>query len=292
MKKLALLFLVFDASGLFCQSFPTEPNDALFVSTDIQLFWDCFDNLEFDKHAFKPYLEHGSAGVKDFIPYRIESEKNLRKTVIERKADYEAIREKSQSVMSYMKPVVGYFYTFKELYEDAVFPPTYFVIGAFNSGGTSTKNGVIIGMEMQKDLSGLSPVITHELIHFNQNYTVGKPNLLNQSIREGAADFMAELISGTAMNVKAMEYYMAHEGELCSEFIGFMNDGSYHGWLYGGGVKDGRPNDLGYSIGYKICQAYYEKAPDKKQAIRDILNISDAQAFLESSGYLDLYLSK
>ncbi len=161
------------------------------------------------------------------------------------------------------------------------------MIGAFNSGGTSTKSGLIIGVEMMWDLSGIPGVVAHELIHFNQKYPFAKPTLLEQSLMEGAADFIGELISGRQINGAALQYFEAHENELCGEFASIMNDAIFHGWLYGSaGKKEGRPNDLGYAMGYKICKAYYEKQEDKKGAVAHILNLTDAQEFLKSSGYL------
>jgi len=56
-------------------------------------------------------------------------------------------------------------------------------------------------------------------------------------------------------------------------------------WLYNGSSSDGRPSDLGYFIGFRIVQAYYQKASDKQQAVSDILNIKDFERFLEQSGY-------
>ena len=44
---------------------------------------------------------------------------------------------------------------------------------------------------------------------------------------------------------------------------------------------------LGYFMGYRIAQAYYERAPDKKTAIRDILRVKNAEDFLERSGYAE-----
>jgi hypothetical protein len=38
-------------------------------------------------------------------------------------------------------------------------------------------------------------------------------------------------------------------------------------------------------MGYRITQAYYDRAPDKRQAITDILSIRDFDAFLAASGY-------
>ena len=50
---------------------------------------------------------------------------------------------------------------------------------------------------------------------------------------------------------------------------------------------DGRPNDLGYFIGYRIAQAYYQRAADKAQAVRDIITGCGAgvHELLGRSGY-------
>jgi hypothetical protein len=46
-----------------------------------------------------------------------------------------------------------------------------------------------------------------------------------------------------------------------------------------------RPGDLGYFIGYRIAQAYYNKQTDKAAAVRAIIEVFDADAFLAASGY-------
>jgi len=56
-------------------------------------------------------------------------------------------------------------------------------------------------------------------------------------------------------------------------------------WLYQGDKSVNRPADLGYYIGYEICKAYYDHARDKRTAVHDIINITDADAFLGASGY-------
>ena len=43
--------------------------------------------------------------------------------------------------------------------------------------------------------------------------------------------------------------------------------------------------DLGYWVGYRIVKAYYQRAADKQQAFREILGLSDPQAFLNKSGW-------
>ena len=50
---------------------------------------------------------------------------------------------------------------------------------------------------------------------------------------------------------------------------------------------DRKPNDLGYFIGYQIAQAYYEKARDKRQALREIITArnGNVRELLAMSGY-------
>jgi hypothetical protein len=176
----------------------------------------------------------------------------------------------------------------KGLYPKAVFPPVYFVIGALSSGGTSSNDGLIIGAEMYgrtantpteeldpwlltviKPVKEVPHIVAHELIHFQQDYDGG--TLLAASIKEGAADFLAELISGRHINQHVHAFADPQEKELWLEFRAKMNEKDYTGGLYSS-VK-GRPNDLGYWMGYKITKAYYDQAPDKQAAIIEIFTL-------------------
>jgi len=276
--------------------YPQDPFKADFHTEDIYKFWKAFDKIDtYEGNPFEEYIQEGSQGVQDFIPYRIGSPENLLKVVIDRKLDYEAIRENSYNISSQEKQVKASFYALKHWYPEAVFPTTYFVIGAFNSGGTSSENGLLIGVEMQNDISNIPFIVAHELIHYQQKYIElfmdgRESTLLEQSIMEGSADFIAELISGRHINETAFDFGYAEEGILIKEFIEIMDDHEYNGWLYGSaGKKEGRPNDLGYWVGYQVTNAYFQKSIDKKQAIEEILNIKDFTDFAEKSGYFQKF---
>ena len=289
MKKTILIFIlsIFSSLSFGQDHYPENPEEAQFISSDIPRFWEAFDKIDQGGNPFKEYLNGGSPGLNDFIKYRIESPKNLLKTAKKKREDYGAIRENSYKMDSCVATIMQYYSNLEEMYPDAVYPPTYFVIGAFNSGGTSSKNGLIIGVEMQKDIAYIPNIVAHELIHYNQKYPEERTTLLEQSIHEGCADFIAELIIGSPHEAEYIKYGRAHEEELCKEFVQIMNDNKYHGWLYGSnGLKEGRPRDLGYWIGYEICKAYYSKTQDKMVALTEMLNIRDFDAFLEKSGYL------
>jgi uncharacterized protein YjaZ len=262
------------------------------VTKDINNFWIAFDDFKKDStvnNFGKKYIDIGSDGVKGFIPMRIINEDHLFKTVKKKTADYEKARENTLRLTDKVKQCRSTFYAFKFLYPEAKFPPVYFVVGAFNTGGTSNKDGLIIGAEKQNNIDNVPTIVAHELIHFQQTFPKHS-TLLSQSIIEGSADFIGELISGGNFNKTAYDYGDLHKEALCKEFVTKLDDTTFVDWMYGTSKKDDRPNDLGYWMGYKICEQYYNKAKDKKQAIHDILNISDYKDFLNKSGYLADYM--
>ena len=160
---------------------------------------------------------------------------------------YAGIREKSLQVNSFTEQIQLAYQAFSGMYDSAVFPPTYFVIGAFNTGGTASKSGLIIGVEKQEKIENIPYIVAHEIIHFNQNYPKGKNTLLKQSVMEGSADFIGELISGKHPNALAFDYGNANEALLCAEFVEIMHGDHYKGWLYGSnGKKKGRLSQSKY----------------------------------------------
>jgi uncharacterized protein YjaZ len=274
-------------------SFPLNPDSALFVTSDIDNFWMAYDIYKKDttNNPFGTYyIDKGSAGVKGFLPNRIENKENLYKTVKKRSKDYEAVRQNTLSISEMEKQCRSSFYALKYWLPEALFPPVYFIIGAYNSGGTFNEDGLFIGAEKQNDTRNIPYIVAHELIHFQQKNWTDNPSLLQQSIIEGTADFIGELISGKNTNSTAMDYGNRNEDLLCKEFVSRMDGRNYNDWLYQVSGKDKRPNDLGYWMGYKISAQYFRNSTDKHQAIKDMLDIKDFKKYLRESGYLNKYL--
>jgi hypothetical protein len=107
--------------------------------------------------------------------------------------------------------------------------------------------------------------------------------LLRAGAWPGAGD-SSELISGAHTN-RAQHAYGNHGRELWEEFQKDMNGAAVTRWLFQGDRSTDRPADLGYYIGYRICAAFYRRAIDKAEAVRQIIRIADANAFLRESGY-------
>lgn len=210
---LLFLFLIKGFSGATQTPFSGDPDSSLFLTRDIGHFWQAFDLFVKDTTA-NPfgthYIEVGSEGVKGFTPFRIRSADHLYNMVKRRKADYEGVRENTLRIHEKEKQCRSAFYALKYWYPEAVYPPVYFVIGAYNSGGTFNRNGLFIGAEMQKDIDNIPHIVAHELVHFQQKNWVNNPNLLRQSLVEGSADFIGELISGKHINPAAQSYGESH----------------------------------------------------------------------------------
>lgn len=103
---------------------------------------------------------------------------------------------------------------------------------------------------------------------------------------EGGADFIGSLSSGGNINAWIATWALPREAALFAEFKTSMHGTDVSRWLYNqGSPPPDRPGDLGYFIGYRIAEAYYNKAADKTAALRDIIEMRDADDFLTRSGY-------
>ena len=297
MKNIFTILLIFTSLYGACgqnMNFPKTPQDAKFVTSDIENFWIAFDSINISKNnPFERYIKRGTIGLQGFISNRIMSADSLLNMVERRKDDYEKMRDIEIRIKEKEKQIIPYFYALEYWYPYAVYPPVYFVIGRYNSGGTSSDYGLLIGAEMLSSLNHLPELVIHESIHFQQKWPEsGNTNLLQHSILEGSADFIAELVTGIKGNIKANEYGNKHKDTLCKEFVQIMNQESKQDWLYGTSGKDKRPNDLGYWIGYEIVKAYFDKMEDKKLAVNHILNIDNYSRFLNESGFLKDYIKE
>jgi hypothetical protein len=284
-----------------------DPDAADFVFSDIELFWKAYDRAKPENRLEvlrEEYLKKGSLGLREFTRVRIGSAENLAAMIEKHPKYYASLREPSRKAASYKDAIRANFRKLKKLYEPAVFPNVYFVIGRMNSAGTLTDQGLLIGVDMHgmtkstpvEELGGwhrttLKPIeetpyiVAHELIHYQQRYPRPNSTLLGMAIMEGSADFVGELISGSLINLHLHKYGNPRERELWAEFQQEMDGRDLSNWLFQGDRAKGRPADLGYYIGYKICESYYKQATDKKQAIKAILEIKDFKEFLKESKY-------
>ncbi|MEO8588999.1 MAG: DUF2268 domain-containing putative Zn-dependent protease [Flavobacteriales bacterium] len=288
-------------------AFPTDPTQAQLIGSDVDLFWRAFDELLADtsKNPLQSeYLDKGTDGLRDFIAdERIKSAEALKELVLMEADYYRRIRPSSERYLQYEEPIRDSYRKLKDLYPDAVFPPVYFVIGRTTSGGTASKHGLIIGMEIMSStpdttaygrptlpLDDIPYIVAHEIIHFLQVDDTTDQSLLAHCMREGTADLIAELTAGE--RVKALNgddvypYGERHMTELLQEFSTRASSDDLSGWLYSS-APGGRPQNLGYWMGYRIAKHYYDQAADKHKAIHELLHIPNYREFVDRSGFFE-----
>jgi uncharacterized protein YjaZ len=276
-----------------------DPDAATISANDVRLFWSAYDFWLTREHGAPEklagvlqteYLDKGSQGVKDFIPNRITSADHLAKVILKDRSYYEGVRRSSERMETFIPAIQKDLRTLKSIYPEAAFPAIYLVMGARNSGGTSSGNGLIIGAEMFGEgeiypvrLSDVASIVVHELTHFQQK---GSDNtLLRAAMREGAADFISEMVAGRSVNDRIKSYGDSHEQELWRRFQQDVKSGAKIGtWMYNQ-PPDGSPNDLGYYMGYKICQSYYQITADKQQALKTIIEMRSPEDIFAKSAY-------
>jgi hypothetical protein len=283
-----------------------DPEAAAIVTSDIDLFWHAYDKLQTSP---KPellledeYLLRGSPGLQDFVFARIQSAAELLKTIKAAPKYYAALRPATLQIKTMPSGIRSSFRKLAELYPESIFPDIYFLIGRMNSGGTTGPSGLLIGADMfgkgpgvpmselsewhqtvVQSVSDIPGTVAHELIHYQQS--AGGKTLLAAAIQEGSADFIGELISGEAMNLTGRRYGLQHEKELWTQFAREMHGTEEK-------TVNGRPADLAYFVGYRISEAYYNRAADKKRAIAEILRARDVDQILKESGYPERFKAK
>ena len=285
-----------------------DPDQAEIVTSDVAHFWQAFDDAAKVPQAervgvyTKEYFDLGSQGLKDFIAFRHVTPGKLAEHVEQNRDYYAEIRPFIGKVVGQKAAIAVAFKHLKAIYPDAKFPAhIYFVVGPQRGVGMNSDNGIIFAAEMlatppgtpydyRKVSADFVPFgAVHETVHFDQAYQAGDGTTLLQGvINEGTADFIASLVlpePGVRQITDRWQYGCPHEAELAARFAGELDATKLEPWLFDHNPDTGWPPDMGYWLGYRIAQTYYDRAADKAAALRALLQVTDFKALLKASGY-------
>lgn len=308
MRFSVILLLIF-GSGVV-----NARQEANISTADVDHFWEAYDSLATTRDSIgtlqRLYIDRATLGLKEFIKAR-NFEAGEYVTLIKKfPLFWASIRSNTERIASRKVEIEIIFQKFKEMYSAFKPPNVCFAIGCLRTGGTTQPDLIMIGSEIASansstnatefrgwlmyvlsSSSDITAMVAHEAVHTqqknNRGYAKGYHDnrLLTQSIREGCADFIGSLLTGSVFNSIQYEYGLAHEAELWKEFQQHMHEEDFSRWLYNGNKSLDRPADLGYFIGYRICERYYNQSKDKTKAIRELLNIKNYPELLKKSGY-------
>jgi hypothetical protein len=319
-KTLFFVFLIISIPG-FTQSNKNiiAKDPAVIITMDIDHFWDAYDHLEkcysFEDsvHCIESlYFDKGTGGFKDFISKYNYAPQDFVKSLGQYPRFFKSIRNNTLEVKNIETGINRFYVKLKENFPGYKPLKICFVISPLQSGGTALEHYLVIGTEIvastkEADLSefgtsvlgkvlafdtnirdNLIFVIAHETIHDLQvNADFNNYELLNKSLNEGSADFLAELFTGVRANHYLYDFGDLHEHDLWNKFTRALdNHENTDNWMYNiDRVEEGVPADLGYYVGYRIAESYYRNATDKKQAILEIIQMKNPEEFLEKSRY-------
>lgn len=291
-----------------------RPEDAKLIFNDVERFWEAYDLAAAredpsGKAAIfrERYLAPGTPGLIDYHWIKIRSMERMVERIEKSRAFYDGVRERTLRAKSYETAIRDGLRRFMALYPEASAPDVTFVIGRMSSGGTAGPTGMLIGVEMwsweegialdgveegyrkamrSMNLDSLPFIVVHEHIHALQQYG-GKKSVLRSALQEGSADFLAGLALPAQDKPHYYKWGLEREAAIWGRFKDEMDGEKFENWVGNNSTvnDDGWYADLGYFIGARISEAYYEQAEDKRQAIRDLIIAKDPAEILEKSGY-------
>src|SRR5690242_2170923 len=275
-----------------------EPPAPEISTSDVDLFYRVYDAAKGSPTAEalqREYLDAGSDGLRHFIPHRIISAAWLAEKIAKERSVYKKARRCAAALPAVRARIATALERLATLLPDAKFPPVIFLIGRNNSGGTTSPAGVLVGLETICRADWLQPnledrlvyLVAHEYIHVQQPEAAitddplnWKHTVLEASLVEGVAEFVGELISGSASNTHLQVWTRGREKEISAAFREQMNGTDVSKWLYNGVGTREKPGDLGYWVGYRIAKCYHERAADKVAAVRALIELKDPREIL------------
>ncbi len=278
-----------------------DPAKVQLIDVDVKNFLRAFDMLD-GENAWaeiiqKEYLDKASPGLKEFVREKGVKVENFIEAIKKRRTTYDSLHALPEKIASHEKKIRDAFAGLKRIIPNAVFMPVYYLVGPSpGSLGEPSEYGLMVSIsELDQDIENIHLLLVHETIHVQQALTIGmeeyqaifgpKMSLLALSIREGTAYFLTLLSAGGHTHKESWDYCLRNERDLWQRFQAEMHGRMPGDWMWGKPADTEQPPHLGYIIGARIVEAFYNRMEDKGQAVQDILAITDYQGFLEKSGY-------
>jgi hypothetical protein len=301
------------------------PENAKTISTiDITHFWEAYDRLKFSKSdresldiIQRVYLDRATNGLKEFQKVRYFSAEFFLERIKKYRKFYDSVRANTLLPLQ-MKSLADSVNDYKKIYPAAKDVKISFAVGPMSSGGTISNNYLLIGIEMiagdqscdvseienqnlktdilsranKSDVENfIRETVVHEYTHTQQkkiDSSACECILLQNVLREGIAEFIAKKIimkRGDVPASRAAVYASENEKALWQELKSNLCSKDLSRWLYNAAAIKDRPGDLGYQVGYKIAESYYDNAADKTAAIKEMIEMDNSLIFLDKSRY-------
>ncbi len=291
------------------------------VTSDINNFWNAYDKIRITKDSVQQYsflkeifLDKGTPGLQGIMLARNYTPKTYIDAINNYPEFWKSVRPNTLKNKTIQKEISANLKKLKVLYPEMKTAPIYFTIGVLRTGGTVYDGKVLIGSEQafadintvttefpepmasaRKSYFATNPINTvtlltiHEYIHSQQKPIVN--NLLSQCLYEGVAEFLSVKVTGLPSTVQAINFGRQNEEWVKKVFEReVFNFRMSEKWLWSDAQNEFNTRDLGYYIGYAICEDFYNKASDKKQVVKQMIeldysNESAIEDFVNNAGF-------
>lgn len=267
---------------------------------DVDLFYRLYDSTGGHPTAGQlqdEYLDPGSEGLHLFARLRNISGQRIADAMTANPSLYADAKRCLAVLPQARQRLETALRTLGHLYPEARFPPVTITIGRGKPVAIGAPDtGIQVGLEALCAIDWLNPdvedrivyVLAHEFAHVQQVRAHAlsekeSPTVLEISLLEGIAEFVGELTAGQVAYSRNAAAAVGHEREIETRFAADLDKTDLSDWAYNATPQT--PGDLGYWVGYRIAKAYYRNAADKRQALREILEMDDAKDFLARSGW-------
>jgi hypothetical protein len=297
------------------------------VTDDIDNFWQAYDKVTTTRDSVQQYsyinnlfINKGTPGLKAMMEARGYTAQSYINAINEYPEFWQSVRKNTYKAKGLGKNIAKGIGRLKKLYPDLKPAKVYFTIGAMRSGGTVYNGHVLIGSEIALtdsntvsrefpaefaaarrtyfDSNPINDVVIlniHEYVHTQQKPL--EQNLLSSVLYEGVAEFVSAIAMGQQSPTPAVHFGKknpAVKAKFEQEMFNFrMTDK----WLWSDVANEFNTRDLGYYIGYAICEKYYNNAADKLLAIKkmielDYTNEAEIEDFVNSTRFFSASISE
>ncbi|MGW8704716.1 DUF2268 domain-containing putative Zn-dependent protease [Brevundimonas sp. NPDC055814] len=264
---------------------------------DVDRFYALYDSAAGRPTAdqLQAYLDEGSAGLTHLAKVRRVTGARMADAMAARPEIYVEARACADHLPRVRARVAEGLARFIDQNPEAQFPSATFVIGRGRPVAVgSPVDGIQVGLEALCATDFINPdiedrfvgVLIHEYVHTQQAPELTEKEqftVLEVSMAEGVAEFVTELMIGAPAYAYLAPQTRGRELEIETAFVADQDKTDLSAWVYNSTPE--KPGDLGYWVGYRIAKAYYRNAPDKHEALRQILQITDVKAFMAASGW-------
>ncbi|MGG6232413.1 hypothetical protein [Tenacibaculum sp. SDUM215027] len=297
------------------------------ITLDITNWWNAYDKvtstqdstLQF-KYLDSLYFQKGTVGLDGIRQARNYTPEDYINAINNYPKFWSSIRENTLKANEISSELEDGIKKFKTIYPELKPAKIYFTIGAFRTGGTTIDSLVLIGSEISmadsktvtsefpQNLSHLKShfatnpnehlvfLNVHEYVHTQQNPRVF--NILSLTLYEGVAEFVASKALGVKSPNPQIEFGKKNTERIREVYETEMfYPNNLYKWLDGNAPNEFGMRDLGYYVGYQICENYYNQAENKTEAIKkmielDYSNETEIEDFIKNANFFSAPLEE